>query len=133
MALASSSGWLPSRTAAMELRAIRRRDWRWISVNMAADEHQVADVDDQPGCLSHDEHRIAAMDCVDRRDRAADERQVPELDRNVAPLLPLRDDPLHDETRREDELPGETDDEPEVPDHVVTGCRLPVTGATRGQ
>src|SRR6185369_8672148 len=61
------------------------------------------------------------------------ERQVPELDRNVAPLLPLRDDPLHDETRREDELPGETDDEPEVPDHVVTGCRLPVTGATRGQ
>src|SRR5436190_16454473 len=77
--VSSSSGGRPSRTAAMELRAICRSCLRWISVSMAMDEHQVADVDDQSGRLSHDEHRIAAMDCVNRGDRAADEREVPEL------------------------------------------------------
>src|SRR3989442_10012122 len=97
----------------MVVRARKRSCLRCSSVSM--DEHQVADVDNQARGLTHDERRVAAMNCVRGGDRAADQRQIPELDRDVALAPPLGRDPLHDEARREDELAAEADEDPEVP------------------
>src|SRR2546423_4939048 len=102
---------------------------------MSIDEHQVADVDDQSRCLSDDEHRIAAMDCVRGGDQPADDREIPELDRDVARAPALGGDPLHDETRPEDELAEEADHDPGVPtEHVwlpVAGSKLALTPLIR--
>src|ERR1041385_1701147 len=97
----------------MELRASARSCLRCSSASM--DEHQVADVDDEPRGLPHDEHRVASVNCVRGGDRAADDGEIPELDGDVALPPSLGGDPLHDEPRREDELPGEADEDPEVP------------------
>src|SRR5438876_3917652 len=103
----------PSNAQRIDVRASERRSLRCSSLSM--DEHEVADVDDQAGELPDDEHRVAAVNGICRGDRAADQREVPEVDRDVALPLPLRGDPLHDETRGEDELAEETDENPEVP------------------
>src|SRR5437867_5880865 len=55
------------------------------------------------------------MNCVGGGDRAADQRQIPELNRNVALAPPLRRDPLHDEARSEEKLAEQADEDPEVP------------------
>src|SRR6185436_1068460 len=88
------------------------------------DEHQIADVDDQARALPDDEHRVAAVNCVDGGDHAAREREVPEDDRNVARLLPRRGDPLDDEARAEEELADETEGDPKIPLHERAPCLL---------
>src|SRR5688572_25695014 len=78
-------------------------------------EHQVAKVDDQPRALRDREHGVADVNCVDEGDDAARQGEVPEDDGDVADLLPLRRDPLHDESRPEEELAGQAEGDPEVP------------------
>src|SRR5581483_8177742 len=54
-----------------------------------------------------------------------------ELDRDVTALLALRGDPLDDEACSEDELAGETDDEPEIPVHQTSSrAQGEVSGGT---
>src|SRR5205085_10722619 len=119
---ASGASKQPSKAHAMELRARERSCLRCSSASM--DEHEVADVDDEPRGLPDDEHRVAAVNCVRRGDRAADQREVPELDGDVALAPPLRGDPLDDEARRKDGLSGEADEDPEVPSSWIEAhCR----------
>src|SRR6185436_8122386 len=81
----------------------------------AMNQHQVSDVDHQSRSLPDDEHRISPMDCIECGDRSADQREIPELDRNVALASPLGRDPLDDETRSENELSEEADRNPDSP------------------
>src|ERR1041385_6016158 len=119
---ASGGSKQPSNAHSIDVRARERSCLRCASPSI--DEHQVADVDDQSRRLPDDEHRVAAVNCVRGGDGAADEREVPELDRNVALPPALRGDPLHDEARGEDELPAEADEDPEVP-----GARIEAHGS----
>ena len=95
----------------MELRAIRRSCWRWFSLS-TVDEHEIADVNDEPGTLPNDEHRVSFVNCVRGGDDAAAQRQIPEDQRDVALALSLGRNPLHDKARAEDELAEEAEDEP---------------------
>ena len=54
------------------------------------------------------------MNRVSGGDDSSDDRQIPEDDGNVALLLSLRSDPLHDKPRAEDELAEESEGEPEL-------------------
>src|SRR5712692_622586 len=105
----------PCSAASMDCRAIWSNRFRCASVSMPMDQHQVANVDDQAGCLPHDEDRIAAMNGVGERDRAPDHRQIPELNRDVALPLTLRGDPLDDESPGEEKLADKADENPEIP------------------
>src|SRR5438105_8567836 len=110
---AFDSGARPAWTTSIDSRAIRRSCLRWMSVS-TVDEHEVADINDDAGTLPDDEHRVFFVNCVGERDDAADERHVPEDDRDVRLPAALRSDPLHDEAAAEDGLPGQADREPEV-------------------
>ena len=48
---------------------------------LAADQEQVAQVDDQAGALAHDEHRVEAMDGVEEQRQAAADGEEPERQR----------------------------------------------------
>src|SRR5256885_2374854 len=107
------SGARPACTTSIVSRAIRRSCLRWMSLS-TVDEHEVADVDEDAGTLPDDEHRVFFVNCVGERDGAAEERHVPEDDRDVRLAAALRRDPLHDEAPAEDGLPGQADGQPEV-------------------
>ena len=68
---------------------------------MPVDEHQVSNVDDETCALSDDEDRVTTMNRVDGRDDSAGEREVPEHNGDVAGLLTLGGNPLHDEAGAE--------------------------------
>ena len=82
---------------------------------MPVDEHQVSNVNDETCTLSDDEDRVTTMNRVDRGHDSAGQREVPEDDGNVAGLFTLGRDPLDDEARAEEELPAESERDPEVP------------------
>src|SRR5581483_3026323 len=101
-----------SRTISIDVRASCRSLFRCSSLS-TVDQHQVANVHNQAGPLSDDEHGVVSVDCVSGGDQSSQDGEVPENERNVALLPPFGGDPLHDEPRAEDELAEQTEGEPE--------------------
>ena len=81
---------------------------------LAEDEPEVAHIDEEAERLAGDEHRIAAADGVDEQERAAEEREEPEGDRDDRAAGALARDPLHDEAHHEEELGKEAEYRPGV-------------------
>src|SRR5512139_1746381 len=80
---------------------------------LAADEVEVAQVDEDAQGLPDDEHRIAPVHGVGEEEERAGDAQEPERHGDDAPPLALAREPLDDEAAREDQLPDEPEHEPE--------------------
>src|SRR5262245_56562376 len=78
------------------------------------DQHDVPDVDDGRQRLSENDHRLALDDAVDQRHQPAPHRAEPERHRHHAVAGTLACDPLHEESRGEEQLRDEAEREPEV-------------------
>src|SRR5712664_2379902 len=72
-------------------------------------QDDVPGVDDEPQSLPDREHRIAPVQGVREECHAPEEAQVPEQLRDDHTARTLRNDPLDEEARAEDELPEKTD------------------------
>src|SRR5262245_58740252 len=84
------------------------------SLMLAADEVEVATVDEQPGPLAENEDRVQSIDGVGEEGEPAADREEPERERNHALAFPLGGDPLHEEAHGETRLPQEAHQEPQV-------------------
>jgi hypothetical protein len=80
---------------------------------------EVPEIDEQAGALSQDEGKRVDRDGVDEEDQPSADAEVPEGERDDRLLPPLGCDPLHEEARREEELPEEPDDRPGVQPEVA--------------
>src|SRR3989304_1773980 len=89
-------------------------------LSLAPDQVEVAAVHEQAGALSDDEDRVQAEDGVDQQREPAADREVPEVDRDHALLLPLRRDPLDQKARGEQRLPEEAEDHQHPADRLTT-------------
>src|SRR3546814_9691284 len=68
------------------------------------DEPQIAEIDEQAGALSEDEHRVLAPQRVHEQDGAAGQREIPEGDRDDALAADLALQPLHRSEEQTSEL-----------------------------
>ncbi len=101
-----------------------------------ANKMQVPQVDDHACTLPGNEDRVALVDCIGKENQTAADTEVPELNRNNAPLCALTVQPLHKEPHEEHALSQKSDDQPKGITHVllglsasnraVTGGRLPI-------
>src|SRR5437588_8109313 len=94
------AGGRPASIDSIDVRA-SFRSWRRCCSLSTVDEHQVPDIHEESRSLPDDEHCVMLVNRISRGDDSADDRQVPERQRDVALALPLGGDPLHDEARAE--------------------------------
>ena len=77
---------------------------------VAHDKIKIAQIDENPGALAGDEHRVLAVERIDQQQDTAEDREYPE--RRGTTLWPARSrsDPLHHETHGEQPLGDKADD-----------------------